>query len=227
VQRETQSPLSPRRGEGQGEGAVEPRICLATVRGREHARLGKNNQDAGAGCRENGATAIVVADGCGEGAFSEVGARLIARFVSQKACSATPEETVDALVAWLRGLSLGPQFVQEQLLSTFLCAVARPGDLTVFGIGDGLVYVDGALRLLEAGPDNAPPYVAYRLLDLEAPLIVHHRGPAKRLAIGTDGAHGLELESCFGWTNEHALQRRLNLTAGLHDDCTLALMELA
>lgn len=213
--------------EGQGEGALEPRICLATVRGREHARLGKNNQDAVAGCTENGATAVVVADGCSEGAFSEVGSRLIARFVSQRACSASPEETVDALVTWLRSISLGAEFVQEQLLSTFLCAVARDSEVTVFGIGDGLVYVDGALRILEAGPDNAPPYVAYRLLDMEAPLIVHHRGPAKRVAIGTDGAQGLELESCFGWTNEHALQRRLNLTAGLHDDCTLALLERA
>ena len=232
-QSEPKSPLSPRRGEGQGEGDASlsgaqrpPRCCIATVRGREHARLGINNQDAVAGCESNGALAVVVADGCGESAFSEVGSRLIARFVSQRACTSTPEETVDALVAWLRTISLGTDFIDEQLLSTFLCAVARDGEVTVFGIGDGVVHVDGVTKELEAGADNAPPYVAYRLLDLEAPLVIHHRGPAKRIAIGTDGARGIDLASSFGWTNPQALQRRLNLTAGLHDDCTVALLEL-
>lgn len=203
------------------------RCCIGTMRGREHVRLGINNQDAVCGCESNGALAVVVADGCGESPFSEVGSRLISRFVSQRACDvADPEAVVSALVDWLRKLSLGTDFIAEQLLSTFLCAVARDGEVTVFGIGDGLVHVDGVTRELSAGPDNAPPYVAYRLLDLDAPLVVHQRGPAKRVAIGTDGARGLDLASSFGWTNPHALQRRLNLTAGLHDDCTLALLEL-
>ena len=211
----------------EAEHVVPPRVCLATIRGREHARLGKNNQDAVCGCSANGAVSIAVADGCGSSAFSEVGSRLIARFVSQQACELfAPEAVVDALVAWLGKVSLGTGFIDEQLLSTFLCAVARGGELTVFGIGDGVVHVDGATRVLDPGPDNAPAYVAYRLCGLDAPLQVHHRGPAKRVAIGTDGARGLELESAFGWTNPQALQRRLNLTAGLHDDCTLALLEL-
>jgi hypothetical protein len=107
-----------------------------------------------------------------------------------------------------------------------LCAVVRDGVVTVFGIGDGLVIVDGVRTELDAGPDNAPPYVAYRLLDMEAPLVVHHHGPARRVAIATDGAASLELESSFGWKNPQALQRRLNITAGLSDDCTVALLEV-
>ncbi len=133
---------------------------------------------------------------------------------------------VDALVEWLRRISLGVDFIQEQLLSTFLCAVAHHGVVTVFGIGDGIVWVDGLRTELDSGPDNAPPYAAYRLVDIEAPLVVHHHGPARRVAIATDGAAGLELESSFGWTNPQALQRRLNITPGLSDDCTVALLEL-
>ena len=201
--------------------------CVGSVRGREHVRLGRNNQDAVAGCRANGRTAVVVADGCSEGAFSEVGSRLVARFVASRACELDePEAVVDALVAWLRALSLGEAFVQEQLLTTFLCAVAHGEAVWVFGVGDGVVFVDGTTRVLDPGPDNAPPYVAYRLVGLDAPLVVHHRGPARRVAIATDGASRLDLLPSFGWSNPQALQRRLNLASGLHDDCTAALLEL-
>lgn len=202
-------------------------VCVGSVCGREHLRLGRNNQDAVAGCSLKGVTAVCVADGCSEGAFSEVGARLISRFVAWRACElADPAAVVDALVAWLRSFSLGDAFVQEQLLSTFLCAVARDGVVTVFGIGDGVFSIDGVRTELEAGPDNAPPYAAYRLLEIDAPLGVHHLGPARRVAVATDGARGLDLEPSFGWTNPLALQRRLNVTAGLSDDCTVALLEV-
>ncbi|MBL8953913.1 MAG: protein phosphatase 2C domain-containing protein [Myxococcaceae bacterium] len=190
-------------------------------------RLGTNNQDAVAGCSRDGVLAVCVADGCSEGAFSEVGARLIARFVADRACSGLgPAAVVDALVSWLQGLSLGQDFVQEQLLSTFLCAVARDGVVTVFGIGDGVVSIDGARTELDAGPDNAPAYAAYRLLGMDAPLVVHFCGVASRVAIATDGARALDLTSSFGWSNPHALQRRLNVTGGLHDDCSVALLEV-
>jgi len=211
---------------GTRTGTAEWAVALASVTGREHLRLGRNNQDAVAGCSRDGVVALCVSDGCSEGAFSEVGARLISRFVALRACELVePVAVVDALVAWLRSFSLGDAFVAEQLLATFLCAVARDGVVTVFGIGDGVFSIDGVRRELDAGPDNAPPYVAYRLLGMDAPLVVHHVGAATRVAIATDGARGLDLETSFGWTNPQALQRRLNVTAGLHDDCTVALLD--
>jgi hypothetical protein len=214
-----------------GEGAVGAtsgrwRLTLGTVLGREHHRLGRNNQDAVAGCESNGALSIVVADGCGEGAFSEVGSRLVARFVSQRACDVAPERVVEELVSWLEGISREADFIQEQLLTTFLCAVARGESVTVFGIGDGVVFVDGVTTVLEPDAGNAPDYVAYRVLGRPVEVQVHHLGPAKRVAIGTDGARGIELASSFGWKNPQALQRRLNLTAGLQDDCSIALLDL-
>jgi hypothetical protein len=200
----------------------------------------RNNQDAVAACAREGRLAIAVADGCSEGAFSEVGARLVVRFLTHRACESArwgrelAVEVSDALVAWLYTLARGSgaleAFVQEQLLTTFLCAVAREGEALVFGVGDGVVQVDGETRVLDSGPDNAPPYVAYRMLPLGgAPVAVHHEGPAKRVALATDGlSHQLALlDGAFDWTNPHALQRKLNVTRGLSDDTTVALLRAA
>jgi hypothetical protein len=226
----------------QGERSSVPRwqVALGSVRGTEHARLGRNNQDAVAACARNARLAVAVADGCSEGAFSEVGARLVVRFLTHRACESArwgqelAAEVTDALVAWLYTLARGcgelEAFVQEQLLTTFLCAVARGDEALVFGVGDGVVQVDGATRVLDSGPDNAPPYVAYRMLPLGgAPLTVHHEGPARRIALATDGmSHGLTLlDGAFDWTNPHALQRRLNVAPGLFDDTTVALLRAA
>ena len=212
------------------------RATTASARGSEHARLFKNNQDAVAGCAFGGALAIAVADGCSQGAFSEVGARLVARFVAQKACEgASPAAVGDAVLAWLYTLANGSgaelsAFVQEQLLTTLLCAVVRGDLVTVFGVGDGVFSVDGRVTVLEAGPQNAPPYVAYRMLPevgVDAQVRVHFSGRASRVVIGTDGAAPLmgSLNEAFGWTNPQSLQRLLNVTKGLHDDATVALLE--
>ncbi len=222
------------------------RIALASVRGSEHARLSRNNQDAIARC----GSAVAVADGCSEGRSSEVGARLVAGFIARRAAESTAfgaalaNEVTDAVVAWLDALARGAgeivPFVQEHLLTTFLCAVVRDGQALVFGVGDGAFSVDGRTQLLDAGPDNAPPYVAYRLVALEKSfrvndaVCIHHLGPARRIAIATDGAHPLftsgwvsqAFDEPLTFRNPVALQRKLNLARGLHDDATLALLEV-
>jgi hypothetical protein len=231
----------PLRGSAQGERVSGGwQLCLASVRGSEHARLLRNNQDAVAACARGDRTAVAVADGCSEGPFSEVGARLVVRFLTHRACESArwgaelATEVTDALVAWLYTLARGcgelEAFVQEQLLTTFLCAAVRGGEALVFGVGDGVVHVDGRTQVLDAGPENAPPYVAYRLLPLGgAPLAVHHSGPARNIALATDGLNAkLDLlDGAFDWKNPLALQRRLNVTRGLFDDTTLALLRAA
>ncbi len=213
-------------------------VALASARGSEHAqRLLRNNQDAVAACGRADRIAIAVADGCSEGAFSEVGARLVVRFLTHRACesarwgSELAAEVTDALVAWLYTLARGcgelAAFIQEQLLTTFLCGVARGEQTLVFGVGDGVVHIDGETRVLDSGPDNAPAYVAYRMLPLGgAPLTVHHCGPARRIALATDGlcAKPELLNGAFDWKNPLTLQRQLNIARGLSDDTTLALL---
>src|SRR5579863_4866505 len=51
----------------------------AAVTGARHLKAARNGQDAAAAWAERDAAAVVVCDGCGSGASSEVGARLGAR----------------------------------------------------------------------------------------------------------------------------------------------------
>jgi len=54
-------------------------IAGGSVAGRDHAMVGRNNQDAFAWYQDDDVTIAVVCDGCSEGPHSEVGANLIAR----------------------------------------------------------------------------------------------------------------------------------------------------
>ncbi len=88
--------------------------------------------------------------------------------------------------------------LQDYFLFTFRVAVVTPDETLVFGIGDGVFSVNGRITIVDPGPDNAPPYVAYNLTALPtfprvAP-IVHCRLPTtalRSLIIATDGASEL------------------------------------
>ena len=54
-------------------------LAAGSIRGREHLRLGRNNQDAYAILSNEQYTVAVVCDGCGSGQHSEVGAQIGAR----------------------------------------------------------------------------------------------------------------------------------------------------
>jgi hypothetical protein len=56
-------------------------IAGGTVAGRDHAAVGRNNQDAFAWHQDDRCTIAVVCDGCSEGPHSEVGAKLGARLL--------------------------------------------------------------------------------------------------------------------------------------------------
>lgn len=223
----------------------------ATVIGREHVRLGRNNQDGVFACTRGETTVAVVTDGCSSQPFSEVGARLGARALATMTASLghmplseLPALAMDHLTAWLDRLTHSVEVddatsVLEQYgLFTVLCAVQRAGDAVVFGSGDGAVFVDGQLTRLDSGEDNAPAYVGYRLTGKSVPARVHHLGGARRIALATDGLDGLLtkapdalrllLDEPHVWTNPLHLQRRLNV---LHeqerftDDTTLAVLD--
>jgi Protein phosphatase 2C len=233
-------------------------LRAGSVVGREHLRLGRNNQDGAALLERDGFAVAVVTDGCGSGPSSEVGARLGARFLARRILfeaqrsgltSELPTRVCESLVSFLftvaRGLdlegeSLGDD-VAQQLLFTFQCAVMDGERALVFGVGDGTVAIDGQARVLQPGPDNAPAYLAYRLvpqarlpMDFRAAAatapVVHHLGPAHSVALATDGVDGEVLLSLAAdpavWKNPFALGRALNVLAPrLFDDSTVALMK--
>jgi hypothetical protein len=183
-------------------------IAAASVIGREHVRAGRNNQDALCVRAEGAVLAAVVADGCGSGAHSEVGAQLGARCVAEAALDVlqggTPVEAPEFLgevrirvLKFLTTLTaqLGSSLVGEHLLFTIVGAVITPEHTLVFSAGDGLWALNGTVHPLGPFPNNAPPYLAYGLLSpgavpLERQTLVP-TAEVMALMLGTDGAADL------------------------------------
>jgi hypothetical protein len=154
-------------------------IAGGTVTGREHVTIGRNNQDAFCWSATEDGIVALVADGCGSGVHSEVGAQLGARLLTEALRECAPRFDRDEpaavledvrldLLARLRRLAAGmggsyPQVVGEYFLFTVLGCVIGPHRTTVFGIGDGVVAPNGDRRVLLA-VDNAPAYLGYGLL---------------------------------------------------------------
>ena len=183
-------------------------IAAASVIGREHSRAGRNNQDAFCfdSCEQG--FAAVVADGCGSGSHSELGAQAGARQVVASALRLLRDgERVDGSgflgllrersLAFLRELagSLGRGGLQECLLFTVVGAVVTPEHTLVFSAGDGVWALNGRVQALGPFPGNAPPYLAYGLIpDSLVPFIRQALVPTSEvesLLLGTDGVGDL------------------------------------
>jgi hypothetical protein len=236
-------------------GAFE--VAGGTVAGREHVAAGRNNQDAFCWSAAAEATVAVVADGCSSGPHSEVGAQVGARLLTaalrDRALRFEVEDPARVLediridvLAQLRALAQAmggrlSQVVSDYFLFTSLGFVVGPQTATVFGIGDGVVGINGGLRRLTA-PRNEPAYLGYGLVDSsfadeDVRFVVYDQRPAAEaqvILVGTDGVGDLA-EAGDGaiaefWTsdrffaNPYVAGRRLTQwkrTVSLPDDTTL------
>ena len=223
----------------------------ASVIGREHVRIGKNNQDGWAVVQREGHTVGVIADGCSSQPCSEVGARLATQFWAEWVSQQFNENSGDlaanamtALVEWVRetaqrlvmGSTRLEDVIEKYFLFTVQCAVVTPGRTLVFGQGDGVVSVDGRVTQLDSGVSNAPEYPAYWALSREpARATVHADGPAQVCVLATDGlnSHGSTLNHLatdpLVWSNPAHLQRKLNVFAAqerLGDDATVLMLRV-
>ncbi len=190
-------------------------LAAGSVTGGQHRLTGKNNQDAFYGIRTPAETIAVVCDGCGSGAHSEVGAKIGARLVVDAIAqlrARSPElqfwstndfwqQVQQQVLQQLRTLAdkMGGCTVQtigDYFLFTVVGALLTPTVAAIFSLGDGIMAMND--RVFQAGPfpHNAPPYLAYQLLDpslnkTEAFQIqVHHHQPINQvetILIGTDG----------------------------------------
>lgn len=179
-------------------------IAAGSVPGRQHVLTGRNNQDAYAWQCLPQALLAVVCDGCGSGAHSEVGAQVGARLVLEALRGALPvageafwRQVSAEVLRHLRDLATrlgGPlaRTVQEYLLFTIVGALMTPADTWVFALGDGVIAVNETITPLGPWPHNAPPYLAYSLLDTApplglAPLQYWPTATVQSLLLGTDG----------------------------------------
>lgn len=242
---------------------ARPAVAAASVLGREHARLGRNNQD-GYAVRAHGELLVaVVTDGCSAGRYSEVGARLGAAYLAEEGLRRLRRDgeaderfrsgLTSGLVRFLGGLARSlcgvagqeAKVVHDYLLFGFLCLVVGPTQAQIFGLGDGAYALDGVVTAIDPGPENAPSYAAYALLDAgqlrgtarRAPQLhaAWARDERRSCAIATDGAaelaaHAAEplrdgtsqgdlgaLSEDLRWArNPTLLQKRLSVIGELH-----------
>lgn len=165
-------------------------IAGGSVIGRDHREAGRNNQDAFAWHQDARCTIAVVADGCSEGAHSEVGAQLGARLLvraiedrfweyatnpydeTRREPVEIPEFWEEAQSAFLADLGTliprmanlrvrGDRIVLDYFLSTVVGALITERYAYVFSVGDGVIAVNGEVETLGPFPGNAPPYPMY------------------------------------------------------------------
>lgn len=227
-------------------------VAAGSVVGRMHLRelAWRNNQDACAFTVTPAALVAVVCDGCGAEPHSEVGAHLGARLtlaaVLERAGRGddviapgfwddVEHDVLDRIAALARAMGgSARRVIHEHFLFTVCGAVVTDSLTALFALGDGVMYLNGERVALPSFPDNAPPYLAYRLVDGCRHFGVdtlHIRVRAARstrlvesVLIGSDGAADLgapagERPGAMErfWTddayfkNPHAIARRLAL----------------
>jgi len=186
-------------------------ITAAAVTGARHQRASRNGQDAVATWRGADSAVVVVADGCGSGPSSEVGARLgatlFARLLGARLARAG-NERVDRAETWaatrvdvVAGLADllervpgdRAQLIHDCWLFTIVAAAVTPDGAAVWALGDGAYSFGDHTRVLGPFADNQPPYLAYDLLG--DPREAHFAiAPAGRgtIIIATDGACDLD-----------------------------------
>jgi hypothetical protein len=152
-------------------------LAGGTVIGREHRRKGINNHDAWRFEVQNHQIVAVVADGCGSGAHSEVGAKLgtafLVRHLFEDPVPSVTDSVHDAMDQTARSfrdlvfdLAAGEDqraVVVDYFLFTLVGALIRSDETCFFSCGDGVVAINGKIESWDY-PDNAPPYLGYQLV---------------------------------------------------------------
>jgi protein phosphatase 2C-like protein len=203
----------------------------AAVTGARHVRVARNGQDAAASWVGEGAGAIVVCDGCGSGASSEVGARLGAQLVigaiaARLARGERPgalwsgvRAEVTQVIAQLAEALPGQRAIaiRDHFLFTIVAAAVAGDEVCVWAIGDGGYAVGDRVCVLGPFEDNQPPYLAYDLLGM--PQVAHVEASDARagsVMVATDGAAELGLAALIDartLAHPDGLRRRLAVLA--------------
>lgn len=201
-------------------GTLVGRDHLYTGSGTRKTLVGADNQDGFRTLCSDDYIIAVVCDGCGSSRGSGIGAHVGAHLVVEAIyrnlekyhagfTSLGLEDTTQFLervrldvLAHLRVLvnSMGSNLsrvVYRNFLFTVLGVIVSQDYTTIFSIGDGYFFINGAITTISF-PDNMPPYIAYGIagsvLTHTDPALLHfqvHRvvktDVVKTLLIGTDG----------------------------------------
>lgn len=194
-------------------------IASGSVTGTDHVHAGRGNQDARCVRQTPEFTVAVVADGCSDGAHSEVGAHIganmaasiIARHVMWGRAPGQGVSWGDVntlLVDALNGVavnmgaydaSAARRIVNEFLLFTLVAIVITPDLTEITTIGDGFAALNGTVMPTAKYGKNMPPYIGYKLTTSTIPeeqlrwnvIAVIPTEYVDTFAIGTDGVDDL------------------------------------
>ncbi|UZQ54390.1 protein phosphatase 2C domain-containing protein [Trichothermofontia sichuanensis B231] len=190
-------------------------IAAGSVIGREHRRLGRNNQDAYAVQAKLDRTIAVVCDGCGSSPHSEVGAQLGARWVVaslDRQCERGQPKLQDPdfwpelqqeLLNQIRQVATGlgsalETVIWDYFLFTIVGVIVTAEITVIFSLGDGVAMLNEEVLLQGTIADNRPPYLAYGLFpnhfsmaDLQFTVYPRSTATVNTLLIGTDGVQDL------------------------------------
>lgn len=217
-----------------------------TGSGHQHKLNVRNNQDAFAWTIRDEEVCAVICDGCSSGSQSEVGAWLFAQKISSYVnlltwhMNAGDEDIIrqdyilPALETLAKARSMGtnrkhinlPRVIKDYFLFTIVGVAISKVFITVFSIGDGVAYFNGEKIELPEYPNNAPPYLAYELIQdsLKNPtpelykFQIHAQIPVDEFEtclIGSDGVKDLDIDISEFWTedkyfqNPDSIRRRL------------------
>jgi len=235
-------------------------ISAGTVVGKLHAMAGKNNQDAFYAIHTDDFMIGVVSDGCGSEPYSEVGSligcRMLAKMISQRAALISNDNRIseisplfwenaeEEILTQIINLSgkIGHdaiEVVSNFFLFTLVGFIITRRESLFFSLGDGVIIINGEIKILGPFPDNAPPYLAYNLFTLtpikpESGIKIQKivdTDSIESILVGTDGvehlikAEGLKIpgrdetvgpisrfwtENCF-FENPDMVRRRLTV----------------
>ena len=186
-------------------------IAGASVPGTTHTQPGrpgwKNNQDAHICIQTLDMTIGIVADGCGSGKSSEVGAQIGVKILAtclQKLFERSLE-TGTGFHPWHRleqlllshlqilaesmGTSLSDTIREYFLFSIVGCVITQE-TTWIFHCGDGTFALNTKLTQLGPFPGNAPPYLGYRINDPAAvgfSVLTFKTENVQSIMLGTDG----------------------------------------
>lgn len=236
------------------------RIRTGQVVGRSHLFSRKNCQDALAFGNVNFNTDNysigVIADGCGEGKESEVGAKLGVNFIYSEVKRLIkigipqkfiPEvlfmHTTNFLERLINSFSLSDEekitFILNHLLFTIVGYIVGPSESQIFSYGDGLVILNQEIEF--RNQDDHPDYIAYHLLRNIVPSMPQKfdtftiaSKDLQRLAVGSDGwTNETDLITQGSiWDHQHpsGLQRIMNVWSEkekrFQDDTTIITLEV-
>jgi len=160
-------------------------VAAGSVAGRDHTQVGKNNHDAYCFAMHDNIMAGIVCDGCSSGKHSEVGAKLIARLMlrqivanqekfsgNEDAIICMMQRVKNSALMYIQLLAEGmgmsfSQAINDYFLFTLVGTITFPNTSLIFSLGDGVFANNDELTTVGPFPGNAPPYLAYNLLDTE------------------------------------------------------------